>query len=142
MFKAEAVTDLHRERDLDDQVVALRAHDPPQHCAAIVRLIPGYVVPSRPAAIHPARESPGEDLHQRLDLPRRRRLPSPSRQPVEELPIAAGHGGDVFWLLLAAFHLEAPDAGVRDLRQVIPCAKISSGDQVPAVQLGAGHGVG
>ena len=117
------------------------AHDA-QFASAIVGLRTRDVVAPGATAVHAAGEAAREDLDQRRRFRLGRRRPGAGGEAIEELPIAVGHRGDVLGLLLAPLDLEAADTGLGDLLQVVPGAQILRGNQVAAVELGAGVMVG
>ena len=83
-----------------------------------------------------------KNLHERLDLGRLRIDRLPSREPVEKRAIAARHRGDVFGLLLPALDLEAADARVGEVGEVVVRREILARDQIAAIELGSSSRVG
>src|SRR6185436_15557579 len=96
----------------DDQLTLFDADHMAEDRTTVVGSVPGDVFTPRPAAVHPAGEAAGEDLHQRLHLGGRGRVPVARCQTVEEFPVPMSHGRNVFRLFLAALNLERMDAGV------------------------------
>src|SRR5689334_4280513 len=103
--------------------------------AAVVGMLARDVRAAGATAVHAAGESAAVDLHERLDRFRARRGAVAGREAIEEAAIAAGHGRDVLGALLAPLDLEASDARVGDLGEVVGRREILGRDEVAAVEL-------
>lgn len=141
-LEAKSIADFDWRRDVDDQLAALPGHDGAEHGAAIVRLRPCDVEPTRATAVHPAGEAAAEDLHERLHLVLSRRRERPLLHPVEEIAVRLGDGRHVLRLLLPALDLETHDAGVGDLGEMVVRAEVLRRNQIAAIELGVVLDVG
>lgn len=124
----------HRQwtRYFNNEIVALLPHHRAQCQPTIVRLRAGDVLATLPTTVHATRVAAAEDLHQRFHFVDRRRTSFfTTRDAVEPAAIGLRHRRNVLGLLLAPFHLEAADAELGDLFQVIVCGQILGADQVP-----------
>jgi hypothetical protein len=135
--RLEADTVAHHERraHLNDDLASLVAQHRAEHAAAVVRVVAGDVLATHTPAIHPTGEAAAVDLRQRLDVGGRRRGPVAGREAIEEGAVAVGDGGDVFGPLLATLDLQAADAGLGDVREMVRGGEVLGGDEKAAIQL-------
>ena len=136
-LKAEPIACNHWGADVDQQLAALRAHHHTEFKAVIVRLGAGDIVATRSPAIHPARETTAEDLHQRFGFGLRRLHELAALYAVEKLAIGARHGRYILGFLFAPFDFETADPSVCQFLQMGPGPKVFGRDQVAAIQLRA-----
>ena len=132
---------MQRDAHLDDELAPLVRDDDAQLAAAVVRMRARDVLSPVAASVHATREAAAVDLRERLDIGGRRCRTIASGEAVEKGPIAMRHRCDVLGTLLAAFDLEARDAGAGDVRQMIRGREILGGDEVAAIEFRAGSDV-
>src|SRR5690606_415753 len=106
-LESQAIALGDRRAHLDDDLVAFHPDHTAEFEAAIVGLRARDVAPSFAAAVHPAREAPREDLHERLHFLEARLREGAALHALQELAVALRHRRDELRLLLAAFDLEA-----------------------------------
>ena len=131
-----------RRRYIYDDLGPLSANDHAELAATVVRMAPRDVAASRPTSEHPAREAAAEDLDERTYLLGCRRRGLTALEPIEKVPVSAGHRRHVLRLFLAPLDLEATNARTGEFGELRVGAEILRGNQVAAVELCSRRRVG
>ena len=113
-------------------------HDDAKLATPVVGMGARHVIATFTPAVHAARKTTTVDLGERHHVGDWRRGALARGEAVEERSIAMRDRRDILRTLLAPFHLQAGDARIGDVGEMIGSGEIFRRDEEAAIELGAG----